>query len=224
MSRMKLVVLSLVAAFALSAVASSTALATHEFKVEGKTIASGSNVEVQGQIIELGQLEGTLGKSVNIHITCNDALGPASAKNVLESGGKAKLFAEFKGCSVYEVNKGGPVNLEACKVKEITAEANGETTAEAGTIKFEGSGTGKSFGKVVIGKVAGSSESCSVEGEVEVTGSQLCDIPSYAFEGDIGELICTGTGSKELQLNKASAKIYARLAVAPTNGQKLGQT
>jgi hypothetical protein len=221
MSRVKLVMLSLLAALALTAVASSTALATHEFKVNTTVIPSGSKVEVQGQIVELGQLEGEI-STIHVHITCNDAKGNASAKNVLESGGKSQLEAEFTGCTVYEVNNGKPESLPNCKIKKITAEAEGKTVTENGVVEFTGNKSGgtKEFGTVSIEDAT--STACAVEGAFETKGSQLCDVPSYGFESDIGELICTGTGSKELKLDGNPAKIYARLGITGTKGQTLG--
>jgi hypothetical protein len=220
MSRVKLVMLSLLAALALTAIASSTALATHEFKVNGTAIPSGSKVEVQGQIIELGQLEGEVGSgNLKVHITCNQAKGTASNKNVLESGGKSLLKAEFTGCQVYEVNNGAPKTLP-CEIKEpIAIEGKGATVAENGVVEFKGN---EEPTKERFGSIEFKGGTCTLLGSDEARGSQLCDVPSYGFEGDIGEVICTGTGSANLKLGTNPAKIYARLAVAPTAGQKLG--
>jgi hypothetical protein len=224
MSRMKLVVLSLVAAFALSAVASSTALATHEYLVNGETIAKGSKVEVQGQIMELGQFETEIAK-LSIHITCNDAYGLKGEGNVLEAEGKSKLKAEFKACTLYQINGGIPEGEPKCKVAAITATAKGLLT-ETGIVKFTGLES-ELFTKFEISEVKGAG-TCNFLGKFEVKGSQLCAIPSYGFEGDIGELVCDGVGSKELKLNQEGgtegnkeAKIYARFAVTGTKGQKL---
>jgi hypothetical protein len=82
MTRMKLVMLEPAGAFALSAVASSTALAAHEFIVNGKTVAKGEKIEVQGNVIAAG-LEGTVAK-LSIHLACQEGGIVAGAFNVLE--------------------------------------------------------------------------------------------------------------------------------------------
>jgi hypothetical protein len=196
----------------------------HHFTVNGKAIGRGETVEITGQDVELGQLEGRIGEgasAINAHVTCNDAFAPTGAGNVLEEKGQAKLKVESKACSIYEINAGGPASLTSCKVANFVTEASGEL-AEAGVIKFAGKGAEKEFGRIEIENVAGST--CSVAGTYAMKGAQLCDIPSYAFEGAASKLICTGTGSKELKLGKEPAKIYSRLAIAGTKGQKLSSS
>jgi hypothetical protein len=218
MYRIRVVMPGLLAALALTAVASSTALATHEFKVNGTTIAKGSKVEITGQMVELGQLEGTVG-SVAVHVTCNQAKGAASAKNVLEEGGKSLLKAEFSGCSVYEVNNGAPKTMP-CEIKEPFAiEGKGATVSENGVVEFKGN---EEPTNLAFGKIEFKGASCPIAGTDEAKGSQFCDVPDYGFEGNVAEVTCTGTGSCELKLGANPMKIYARLAVAPTKGQKLG--
>jgi hypothetical protein len=227
MSRVKLVMLSLLAALALTAIASSTALASggHEFKVEGKTIAKGSKVELQGQIMELGQLE-SVAKGIAIHITCNNAFG--NTENVLEAEGKAKFEAEFQGCTTYNINGGKPENLPGCKTSVGKAAATGELI-EAGIIQYNGSGPSSLFNKIEITESEGKAGSCNIKGgPFEVKGSQLCAIPSFGFESDIGEVVCDAVGSSKLKVKpsagseESEAKLYARLAVTGTKGQTLG--
>jgi hypothetical protein len=243
MSRMKLIVLGLMAAFALSAVASSTALAAaNEFKVEGKTIEKGSKVEVTGQGLILGQLEGTVTSS-NIHIGCNNAYGPAGTENSLEAEGKSNLKAEFTGCTLYVVpatgtNKGLPENVPGCKIQTggklglIVTEAKGELNPvpEIGLITYMGSqGATEKLSTFEITEAAGGSPKCPLGSlSIEVKGKQTCAIPSYGFESTIGGLICDGSGSNKLEMGKAggssfsNAKIYEALGVSATKGQKLG--
>jgi hypothetical protein len=219
MSRVKLIVLGLMAAFALSAVASSTALATHEFKVEGKTIVSGEKVEVTGQAAQ-GQLESEVATTA-VHLTCNQpGFAPVGATNVLQASGVAKAKIEFSGCTLNIVSGGKPEDVPGCKVNEgkTTVEAEGELgSGVPGQITF----TVKA-GELKIEKVG--SLSCSLEGELKYKGSQVCDIPSWGFESTMGLLVCTGTGSISLKLGEKPAKLYLVGGVTTTSGKKLGQT
>jgi hypothetical protein len=230
MYRTKILMLSLLAALALTAVASSTASAgtEHEFKVEGKTIAKGSKVELQGQIVELGQFESLI-KGAGIHITCNNAFG--NTENVLEAEGKAKFEAEFEACTVYTITKGLPESVPGCKIKVTKATATGELT-EAGVIMYKGSGTSELFNEIEITESGGGGchTGVGVGSPYLIKGTQVCAIPSFGFESDIGEVVCDAVGSSNLKMKPSQgsekteneAKLYARLAVTGTKGQTLG--
>ncbi len=90
MSKVKFAMLSLTAAFAMSAVASATA-AAHEWLVNGTPLASGATEGLQGEGA-LGRFEAVV-KGTSIYVSCQEIVA-GSEKNFLEGGnpGKAKLF------------------------------------------------------------------------------------------------------------------------------------
>jgi hypothetical protein len=216
MFRIKLVILSLLAALALSAVASPTALAVHEFIVNGKTIAKGEKVEIQGS----GgiYLEATLAKTLT-HIECQQALLPVGASNVLEEGGKSKLKVEFKGCTVTTVIAGAVENQPKCKVVSFNLEGTSELP-EAGVASIVGSGAEKLFSKIEVAEVSGAG-ACALAGTYELKGTQLCDIPAYSETLPGFGIACPPVGGKEVKLATETAKLYLALGISGTKGQTL---
>jgi hypothetical protein len=212
MSRVKLVMMSLLAVCVLSAVASSTALAAHEFLVNGKAVAKGEKVEVQGNVVA-AQLEGVVAK-LSIHVTCQEGIAPA-AGNVLEEAGQLKIKVELKACTVTTISSGVAENQPKCKLKEFSAEGSGELT-EAGIISVKGS----PFAVIHIEEVSGAG-TCSLVGEFKIEGKQLCAIPDYALTGTLGPVVCDPTGSKELKLGGEPIKLYTSIGLSGTKGQTL---
>jgi hypothetical protein len=197
---------------------------TSEYIVNGKTLGKGAKVELQGQAMELGQLESNL-NGTNIHIACNDAFG--GTENVLEPAGRSKFEAEFKGCTVYTISGGRPENQPGCKTTVGTAKAKGELV-ESGIIEYTGSGASELFNEIEITEVPSSSKCGLTKGKYEIRGSQACFIPFFGFESTIGQVVCTGVGGEYLRLyahgetSGTEAKTYARFAVTGTKGQTLG--
>jgi hypothetical protein len=208
---MKLLMLSLLATFALAGVASSTASA-HEWFVNGVKIAAAEKVEIDGnQIPGDNQLEGIIA-TLNVHITCQEVLAPP-AGNLLEEKGKVKIKLEYKACTIYTV--GGEVveNQPKCKVAGFTAEGAGELT-EAGIFTVKGA----PFATI---KVENSeTEACTLKGEFKVETTDLCSLPHFGVAGYVPVIECNPTGSKELKLGAEPAKLYATVGVAGTKGQK----
>jgi hypothetical protein len=213
MSRVKLVMLSLLATFALSAVASSTALATHEFLVNGKAIAKGEKVEVQGNVIAEGT-ETTIAK-LPVHMACVEGAVPPGTTNVLEEAGKFKTKVEYKTCGVVTVSGGIAEDQPKCKVPGFITEGSGELT-EAGVVSIKGT----PFATVRIEEVAGAG-ACALTGEYKVEGTQLCAIPDYSLTGYIGPIVCDPTGSKELKLGGEVLKVFSTTGIYATKGQTL---
>jgi len=209
MSRMKLVMLSLLAAFSLSAVASSTASA-HEWIVNGKAVAAAEKVEVNGnQLQGNNQLEGVIAKS-SVHITCQEVLAPP-AGNILEEKGKLKIKLEYKACTVYTIAAEAVENQPNCKVAGLTAEGAGELT-EAGILTVKGA----PFATIVI-----SGTGCLLNGEYKVETTEVCSLPHYAVAVYVATIECNPAGSKELKLGTESSKLYSVIGIAGTKGQKL---
>jgi hypothetical protein len=218
MSRMKIVVLGLLAVFAVSAVASSSAFA-HEWLVNQKAIAKGEKVEIQGnQIPGINQLEDTIAK-LSVHISCQLVIVPA-AGNILTEGGRLEKFkTEYKACTVTTVSGGVVESQPKCKVKEFAVEGTGELS-EAGIVSLkEKEKVG--LATIHIEEVTGAG-ACTLAGEFKVEGSQICTLPHYAVDVDVAVLECNPAGSKELKLGSEPAKLYSSVGLSATKGQTLG--
>lgn len=215
MSKMKVVMLSLLATFALGAVGSATASAnaTHRWLVNGAEITGTETVALVGnQIPGNNQLEGVVA-STSVHITCQEVL-TASGANYLEKEGKLKMKLEYKACTVYSVAGGVVENQPKCRVLNMTAEGSGELI-EAGQFKLEG----KPF--VVVKIENAESVTCLIKGEYKVEPSLTCTLPHYAVQLYVATIECNPEGSKELKLGTEIAKLYSVFGIAGTKGQLL---
>jgi hypothetical protein len=214
MSKAKLAILSMLAAFALSATASATAMA-HEFFVNEKAIGKGEKVEVQGnQIPGVNQLEGTVAK-LQVHITCQENPLPAGSTDVLEEAGKLKIKSEYKGCTVSTVSGGVVENQPKCKLKEFAAEGSGELI-ESGTMSVKGS----PLGTVHIEEVTGAG-ACTLTGEFKMEGTQACTVPHSEVVVTVLTVECNPAGSKELKLGAEPTKLTSTASITGTKGQKI---
>jgi hypothetical protein len=199
MSKAKFVLLSLLAAFAVSAIASATASAAHVFKIEGTEITK--NEEVEG-VSQEGLME-TEAASTTFGIVCKEDYSALSAKNVIEKGGKSKGELEFKSCLVYIVEKTGAKSYNTgCSVTEpVKAEFTDELT-NAGEDTFTGAGAEELFSEV---KIKGT---CAFGGTaLKVKGKELCEIPEYLAEQVLHHLVCTPAGSS-LKSGASSARLF----------------
>jgi hypothetical protein len=218
MSRTRLVLLGLLAAFALSAVASSPALAAHEFKVNGTTVATGEKVEMIGNSPghHQPQWEISIGNTI-LHIQCQRV---TLSLFFLLAAGRISLSLLFSGCTSTIVVGQRAVIEPGCKIKngEIKVEGEGELTG-AGEITMK-----TTSGKVSIEKVE--KGECTTEGEYTVTGSQICTLPHYSVETAVALLECNPAGSSiNLEKTEKSAtKIYGTFAIAGAKGQKISSS
>jgi hypothetical protein len=215
MQRMRFAMLSVLAALALSAVASSTAMATHEFFVNEKTIGKGEKIEVDGNQMPGGNLlEGTVAK-LQINIACQANQLPAGSADVLEEAGKFKIKSEYKGCTVSTVSGGTVENQPKCKLKEFAAEGSGELI-ESGTMRVKGS----PLGTVHIEEVSGAG-ACALAGEFKMEGTQACTVPNSEVVVTVLTVACNPAGSKELKLGAEPTKLTSTVSIAGTKGQKI---
>ncbi len=198
MSRVKIVLLSLLAAFAVSAAASATASAgtTHIYKIEGTSLASSEGIE--GDSLT-GGLETKVAKTPIILVCQEDVF-----KGEISKEGKSSVKIEFKNCYLVEKTKEGKKNfLTACTVHEaVIAEATDELTEHSIDL-FKGIGEKEKFSEI---KLEG--ESCAIKGSFEVKGSQACAIPESEFEKVVHVLICTPAGSKLTFGEKEPAQLF----------------
>jgi hypothetical protein len=192
MSKIKFVLLGLLAMFAAS-LAASTPASAHEYLVEGKAITE--KIEVEGTS-QTGKLESTiLGSKVSIQ--CEEDL---TREAFIEEKGKSKGKIEFKNCIVLEFSKGKRVFLTTCEVKEpATAEFTDELV-EHSIDEFKPALAEETFVELEI-------KTCALKGKYKVKGSQVCAIPEEEFEQVIHHLICTPAGSK-LKLGSEAAQLF----------------
>jgi hypothetical protein len=206
MSKVKLVILSMLAVLAVSAAASGTASATpcsfctHQWSINGTLLATGAKEEVQGNglpYVQEGQFESVV-SSIYLHLYCQTAILPTGTENVILGGnpGRAKGKIEFTGCGVFQVNAKtwGSETLSACKIaaEPIVATTEGVLT-KAGVLELKGVG-GMTISKFEIVKVGNSV--CAVEAKYEVKGTQVCVIPHNAVSLYVHVIECTPGGSE----------------------------
>jgi hypothetical protein len=182
MSKMRLIALSLLAVFAMSASTAASASAAPVFLVEGTELLSSEAVE--GTIgLTLQKIET---KILNVPLLkeCEDDIGTGVIKPKGESTGRL----EGKGCQIFENSNGKKIPLVNCSIREpLIAEFIGQLT-EPGVAEIKGSeGIFTSF------ELAG--EKCVIKGKYKLTGSQVCTSPEAAIEKTIHEGTCTPAGT-----------------------------
>lgn len=214
MSRIQFVMLSLLVVLALSAGESSTALAAHEFIVNGKAVGVKEKVEVEGSGGIF--LEATVAKTAT-HLACGEGLLPIGATNVLEELGKFKSKVEFKACTATAVSAGVEEDEPKCKVPSFNLEGTGELT-EAGVASVTGSAAEKTFATVKIEEVTGAG-ACALAGTYELKGTSLCDVPDYLVTGPGIVMGCSPLGAKEVKFGTEPAKLDLSLGIGGTKGQ-----
>jgi hypothetical protein len=214
MSTVKFTALIILATLILGAGESSTALAAHEFVVEGKAIAKGSKVEVRGS----GgvALEGSIA-ALSSHIGCGEGLLPVGTSNVLEEAGKFKSKIELKACGTDDISAGVEEDEPKCKVPNFNVESTGELI-EGGVASVSGSGTEKSFATIKIEEVSGAG-ACAVAGEFALKGATTCDVPDYLVTSPGFLIACNPLGGKEVKLGKETTKLDLTLGIEGTKGQ-----
>jgi hypothetical protein len=164
MSKMKVVLLSLLALLTASTATVATARAsTHNFKIEGTELVGTEGVELYGK---QNTLETTLG-SAKVLIECQEAVGPTKG-NVLEEKGKSKFELQLKNCSALEANgTGRPAFLTGCTVATITLKGTGELTGAEGQPADEVKGSEEKEG---LGNLSLSGGSCTLAGSYPIRG------------------------------------------------------
>jgi hypothetical protein len=198
MSRMKFALLSLLAAFAVSVVASASAsAATHNYKVELTELIGSEEIEGNSQE---GKMETTVG-GTSITIQCQEDYAP-SKESTIETGGKSKVAKlEFRQCIVYQSKN--KMEVLTCVVKEpVTAEAIDELTGQGeDTFKEKGAGP---FSKVTL-----EGAKCALGNPItlEIKGAELCTTVLSALEEITHELLCTPGGST-LKSGTEPAKLW----------------
>jgi len=236
-NRIRVLFVSLLAVFAVGAVASASASA-HEFLTCQK-VAAGTGKFAESECIKTGAPEefewkgiaaavkvtGTDGVSkfesalagVKVIIECEES----TFTGELEAAGKSKGKVEFEGCKIFE-NKNGIKTLLTCKVAPITFEFVDEVITGSGfgpEDEFRPTAANKT--KFVIIKLTG----CALESETEVKTAtegkgQVCQLPE-AEVGKVGHVVdCSSSGSKELKFGTEKASFYSVLTVKLTSKER----
>ncbi len=184
MSKIKLVLLSALAVFAVAGVASATASA-HEFKIEKKGIVADESISGSSKT---SVLESKIsGKAFKLKCTSDTFTG------TIKAGGKDTGTVTFKGCTVDEP-------AEGCLVEggEIKAKVNSELIGAAKPVKeLFTPEVGETFATFTL-------TTCALKGKYEVKGSQECDLPEGETEKVEHSIDCKKAGSK-LKLGKEAA-------------------
>jgi hypothetical protein len=181
MSRFKVLVVSLLAVFAVSAAASATASAAHVYLIEQTELLSSEAVEDQGQNSKLEiKLLG-----VPLFLQCQEEL----STGVFKPKGESTFRIEFKNCYVVENSNGKKIFLVNCAVVEPIIAEGTDQLIEHSVDEFKGK-------EGVFATLELTGEKCVPKGKYKVTGSQVCATPEAEFEKVLHHLICTPAGSK----------------------------
>jgi hypothetical protein len=209
MSRVRVALLSMLAAFAVSAVASASASATHAYLIEQTEITSSEVIEDDSYA---SQLEGKVA-GLPIYIECSEDL----SSGVIKPKGESTFEIKFSNCFIVENSKGKMVFETACEVKEPIVAAGKDQLIEHSVDEFKGEGTEEKF----VENLEIKGTKCVLNGKYVVKGSQLCATIHAEFEKVIHNLDCTPSGSKlkfageaaqffgEEQVKLASQKVWA---------------
>jgi hypothetical protein len=192
MSKVKVVLLGLVAVLAISAGTTSTASAAHVFKIEGTELAGTEAAEATSFS---GKLENAI-LGLSAAVQCEeDVSGPSEIK----PKGESKGSIEFKNCFTIALEKGKRTFLTSCSIKEPVVAQFTDQLTEHGVDEYKGSGAEEAFFEIEI-----KGESCAIKSKYKVKGRQDCSTPEAEFEKVIRESICTPAGSKLTQKSEGT--------------------
>jgi hypothetical protein len=218
MSRVKFVMLGLLAALALSAFASAAPASAHEFFVNTKAVAEKEKVEMVGNTIGHRQPQFELiQKGTILHIQCQRV---TLSKFTLGFAGSIVLSLLLSGCTSTTVVNQLAVLHPTCKIGnggEIKVEAEGKITT-AGEVALTPKGS------IVIEEAIEKAGACATAGTYTLAGESKCTLPHYSVEAAVAAIECNPAGSTlktEIGAEKTSAKFYGSFAFAGAAGQKV---
>jgi hypothetical protein len=185
MSRFKVLVVSLLAVFAVSAAASATASAAHVYLIEQTELLSSEAVEDQGQN---SKLETKL-LGLPIFLQCQEEL----STGVFKPKGESTFRVEFKNCYLVENSNGKKIFLVNCTVAEPIIAEGKDQLIEHSVDEFKGEFKGE---KGLYTEITIEGAKCVLTSKQKVTGAQVCATPEAEFEKVLHHLICTPAGSK----------------------------
>jgi hypothetical protein len=193
-NQLKLLLVSMLAVFAVGAVASSSASA-HEFLIEGAPVAATTKVTDTSGV---SKLEGV----ALVTIECNKD----TSTGTIEPEGDSTANVKFTECKV--------VGAATCKVTEpVEFNVIDELTIfkQAAGELFEPA-SGFTFVEITV-------TGCSLEGKYKAKGKQQCELPEGEVEKVEHNVVCKPEGS-ELKLNTAVANFTSTETVKLESGKK----
>jgi hypothetical protein len=198
MSKTGLIVLSLLAAFAMSA--ASAEAATHAYFIEGSEIAAKEKVEVQFTS-STSELESTIA-GIKATIECEES---GSIGNLEEKGKSSGTFKLSTCRPIDTSNKGVEEFPSNCTVKEpIEYKFNDELI---GAVEDEIKPEKELFGIITL-----EGEKCILSGKYELKGTGTCELSDGEDLRIDHELACTATGDK-LKLGTEPARFAGTFTV-----------
>lgn len=242
-NRLRVLLVSLLAVFAVSAVASSSAFAAQEFftcnaKAGGKYATEICNTKVAGK--ELFELE-KIPAAGKVKFTSSNTIGtykhPALLEGEvaglrvivecltvtntgeLEEKGKTKGEVKFTECKVFQVVNRIKEELAACKVEPISFKFIDQLVAGKGIgneDEFKPAAGGTLFVEIII-------KGCALpeKNKVELTEAGK-GVPAYIIEPNVSAaehvLVFTGTGDEFLRFTGKKASFYAVIVIKLENG------
>jgi hypothetical protein len=213
MSKVKLVIISVWAVFAVSLIIVGTAAASYEFFVNGARVSE--DIEISG-IAKTVTIETAIA-SLPISVQCVEGISPPSAENVIKEKGKSEGKIESKNCYLFENREKKKIFLTACGVREaLNINFVGELT-NADEDALKGSGTEETFAEI---ELIGSS--CVLKGKYKLKGSETCSIVEAEMDKEIHKSICTPSGSSLKQKGEPGNEA-AQLFITESSSLKSGE-
>ncbi len=206
MTRIKLILLSMVAVLGISAMASASASALEtRYMVGANEVKGTEKIEAEGTVGPAQLTSVILGEKIVIECTNNKLTGAT-----LEAEGKSKGEILFNKCAVSVITGGKREAQPKCVIKEITFKFTDLLIDGPGGViedEFKPS-TGENFVTIVIENVS-EKEVCTLKGSYETTGSYDAAAPEGELSATEHELLFTSTGSK-VKLHKEPASFTNR--------------
>jgi hypothetical protein len=219
MSRIRFIILSMLAALAVSATISASASA-EEFVIEGTPIAEGSEIAVEGNAGHGTNTLENVVKGTNVNIICEEGLVPPKGDDI-EDKGKYKSDEELTACAVTSANsKGITETLSTCKLK-----GGGFTIISEGELNGAGIFFAEQIGKeplatLTLEAVNKEGGACAIAGTYKMEGVQACPLPHQEIIAYVLVFACNPVGAS-VELDGELANLYSTVAISGTKGQKL---
>jgi hypothetical protein len=238
MTKVKLVLLGMLAVFAVSAVASASASAALETRgayvcanvgsggqwknaecsekeSNGKFSTKELGTEAVEGTSETSELAGKIG-SVRTIIICKKDEFSGSLLSTGASSGEVK----FRECVAEKENEGKRGILVNCKVKvpiefKFTDQLLLNTTTGIFEDEFKATKSEETFVEITIEETGGT---CTIKGEYKAKGTQNCELPKATLALVTHEIVCKPEGSN-LKLGAEPAKFKSTEKVKLSGGQ-----
>jgi hypothetical protein len=194
MTRMRLILPSLLATIVVTAIAATPASA-HAFKVAGTEVTKAVEAE---ETTVTNKLESTISKT-GVLIECGDEADTNVVTKFEEKGKLSGGELKFGSCIPFENSKGKREILSSCTVSGSEFKYKGELI-NGPELEIKGEKTEEEFGSM---EIAGTE--CSLKGSYALKGSADCVLPAIEFEEFDHEFYCVNS---KLKLGGEKAKLF----------------